>query len=234
MAEAMAPRHFPVIRWHGARAEAATIALTDLVIAGWTGRDKAAVDHHIRELAAIGVKPPASVPCFYRAAVDMLSTATDLQFLGRDSSGEVEFVLVSLPDGLWVGLGSDHTDRKVEAYSVPVSKQLCLKPIAPQLWRFADVAPHWDKLELRAFIVEGGARKLYQEGTVAQMRPPSDLIRHYAKGEALPAGTAMFGGTFAAIGGVRPAAEFHMVLTDPVLGRTIEHGYRIHPLPVDD
>jgi hypothetical protein len=234
-AEAMAvARQLPVIRWHGARAETATIALTNLVIAGWTGRDRAAVDHHVRELAAIGVKPPASIPCFYRAAVDMLTTATDVQFLGHDSSGEVEFVLVSLPDGLWVGLGSDHTDRKVEAYSVPVSKQLCLKPFAPQLWRFADVAAHWDRLELRAFIVEDGARKLYQEGTVAQMRPPADLIRHYVSGETLPAGTAMFGGTFAAIGGVRPAAEFHMTLTDPVLRRTIEHGYRIHPLPIDD
>ncbi len=223
-----------VIRWHGTHAEATTIALTDLVIAGWTGRDRAAVDHHIHELAALGVKPPTVVPCFYRAAVDMLSTASDLQFLGPDSSGEVEFVLVSLPDGLWVGLGSDHTDRKVEAYSVAVSKQLCLKAVAPQLWRFADVAPHWDKLELSAHIVERGARTLYQQGTVAQMRPPADLIRHYCQSDALPPGTAMFGGTFAAIGGVRPAAEFHMTLTDPVLGRTIEHGYRVHPLALDD
>ena len=234
MAETMAQtRQLSVIRWHGDRAEAASLALTDLVIAGWTGRDRAAVDHHVKELAAIGVKPPAAIPCFYRAAVDMLTTETDLQFLGGDSSGEVEFVLVSQPDGLWVGLGSDHTDRKVEAYSVPVSKQLCLKPLAPQLWRFEDVAAHWDKLELRAFIVEGGVRKLYQEGTVAQMRPPADLIHHYVQSAVLPPGIAMFGGTFAAIGGVRPAAEFHMELKDPVRGRAIAHGYRIHPLPVD-
>jgi len=164
----------------------------------------------------------------------MLTTATDVQVLGPDSSGEVEFVIVSLVDGLWVGLGSDHTDRKVEAFSVPVSKQLCLKPIAAQLWRFEDVAPHWDKLELRSFILENGIRKLYQEGTVAQMRPPADLIRHYVKTDALPPGTAMFGGTFAALGGVRPAPEFHMQLTDPVLKRTIEHAYRIHPLPIDE
>ena len=226
-------RHLPMIRWHGERAEAATIALDTLVIAGWTGRDRAAVDHHVHELAAIGVKPPATIPCYYRAAIDMLTTATDLQFLGPDSSGEVEFVMVAQPDGLWIGLGSDHTDRKVEAYSVPVSKQLCHKPLAPQLWRFDDVAPHWDRLELRAFMTENGARKLYQEGTVAQMREPADLIRHYTSGDKLPAGTAMFGGTFAAIGGVRPATAFDMELVDPVLGRKITHGYRIHPLPLE-
>ena len=222
-----------VIRWHGERAEAATIALDQLVIAGWTGRDRAAVDHHVKELAAIGVKPPASIPCFYRAGVDRLTTATALQFLGADSSGEVEFVMVSLPDGLWVGLGSDHTDRKVEAYSITVSKQMCAKPLAPQLWRFADVADHWDKLELRAWISERGTRTLYQEGTVAAVRAPADLFHHYTQSDALPPGTAMFGGTFAAIGGVRAAPEFHMQLHDPVRRRTIEHGYRIDTLPAD-
>jgi hypothetical protein len=227
-----APRRLPVVRWHGTRAEATTIALDTLVIAGWTGRDRTAVQHHIDELAVIGVKPPATIPCYYRASIDMLTSTVDLQFLGPDSSGEVEFVMVALPDGLWVGLGSDHTDRKVEAYSVPVSKQLCHKPFAPQLWRFDDVVPHWDRLELSAHIVENGARTLYQKGTVAQMRPPAELIEPYAKG-ALPAGTVMFCGTFAVIGGLRPAAEFHMALHDPVLARTIEHSYRIQTLPID-
>ncbi|MBI3515221.1 MAG: DUF2848 family protein, partial [Proteobacteria bacterium] len=181
-------RDLSVILWHGDRAEATTIALTDLVIAGWTGRDRAAVDHHIKELAAIGVAPPASIPCYYRASVDRLTSATALQFLGPDSSGEVEFVMVGLADRLWIGLGSDHTDRKVEAYSVPVSKQLCDKPLAPQLWRFEDVAAHWDQLELRAWISERGTRTLYQEGTVANMRPPADLIRNYVQSERLPPG----------------------------------------------
>ena len=35
-----------------------------LIIAGWTGRDAAAVQHHIEELQALGVKPPATVPTF--------------------------------------------------------------------------------------------------------------------------------------------------------------------------
>ena len=31
---------------------------TALIIAGWTGRDRAAVDHHIAEFAALGVPRP--------------------------------------------------------------------------------------------------------------------------------------------------------------------------------
>ncbi len=90
----------------------------DLVIAGWTGRDAAAVEEHIVELEAIGVARPRKVPCFYRLGANLLTTDGQLDVTGPDSSGEVEFVLLSLAEGLFVGVGSDHTDRKVEAYGV--------------------------------------------------------------------------------------------------------------------
>ena len=40
--------------------------IATLIVAGWTGRDEAALRHHIEELAAIGVPRPSSVPVFYR------------------------------------------------------------------------------------------------------------------------------------------------------------------------
>jgi hypothetical protein len=212
----------------------AQVALTSLVIAGWTGRDLAAVQHHIDELAALGVKPPLSTPCYYTVTPELLTTAEDLAFLGGDSSGEVEFVLVSLEDGLWVGVGSDHTDRRVEAYSVSVSKQVCAKPIGPDLWRFDEVAGHWDDLVLRSYVVEGGRRSLYQEGPAARMLPPLDLAAgcpHSVAGR-LPPGSALFCGTLAAIGGVRPARRFEMELHDPRLGRTLRHAYAARALPL--
>jgi hypothetical protein len=113
--------------------------LRDLVVAGWTGRDSATVEHHIAELAAIGVARPSTVPCFYRVGINLLTTATHLDFTGSDSSGEAEFILVSLPQGLYVAVGSDHTDRKVESYGVTVSKQMCPKPVSHELWRFTDL-----------------------------------------------------------------------------------------------
>jgi hypothetical protein len=45
-------------------------------------------------------------------------------------------------------------------------------------------------------------------------------------------GTVMFCGTFAAIGGIRPAARFRYELEDPVLGRRIGAGYAMRPLPL--
>jgi hypothetical protein len=42
----------------------------------------------------------------------------------------------------------------------------------------------------------------------------------------------MFGGTLAAIGGVRPTGDFSFELEDPVLGRKIAHTYRVRTLPI--
>ena len=201
-----------------------------LVIAGWAGRDDAALAHHIAELRAIGIAPPSRTPLFYAASADLLTHADDLQVLGHDTSGEVEPLLVATEDGLLVGLASDHTDRHAEAWSVPHSKQLCGKPAAPDLWRFDDVSEHWDALVLRSWIADGDAGwTLYQEGAVAALRRPDDLA---ALAGGLPPGAAMLCGTLPAIGGIRPAARFRMELSDPVLGRAIEHAYGVSGLAV--
>jgi hypothetical protein len=147
-------------------------------------------------------------------------------------------VLVALADGLWVGLGSDHTDRAIEAHGVAISKQLCRKPMAAELWRFEEVMPHWDQLMLRAQIIEAGERRLYMQSALAAVRRPEELIAAYvqerglAAGSALPPGTVMFMGAIAAIGGIRPAARFEMTLEDPVLGRAVAHAYEVRTLPV--
>lgn len=209
------------------------IDIAEAVIAGWTGRDAEAMEKHIAELEAVGVPRPAATPIFYRVGAARLTTADEIQAVGEDSSGEVEFVLIQDRDDLWVGVGSDHTDRKVETYSITVSKQMCDKPLAPVLWPFAEVAGHWDRLVLRSHAVDGADRVLYQEGPVSAMLAPFDLIgRHGAAGSRLGDGTAMFCGTLPAVGGIRPAGRFEFELEDPVLGRRIAHGYDIRVLPI--
>jgi Protein of unknown function (DUF2848) len=204
-----------------------------LVIAGWAARDEASVRHHIEELAAVGVPAPSSVPLFYRGAASLLTQDEQLEVLGPDSSGEIEPVILGMDDGLWLTIGSDHTDRKAETQGVALSKQLCGKPIAKDLWRLDEVAPHWDALEIRSYATIDGQRVLYQDGKLVTLRPPSDLIPRFAQGaDLLPSGTVMLGGTLGAIGGIRPAARFEMEMVDPVLGRSMRHGYDILPLPV--
>jgi hypothetical protein len=152
------------------------VGIDDAIVAGWTGRDAAAVEKHIRELEALGVKRPATTPIFYRVSAVRLTTATEIEAVGTHSGGEVEFVLLQHDGRMWVGTGSDHTDRQVETYGVTVSKQMCDKPVAPVFWAFDEIAPHWDQLKLRAHVIENGERKIYQEGPVTAMLAPLDLI----------------------------------------------------------
>jgi hypothetical protein len=204
-----------------------------LAVAGWTGRDQGALEAHIRELEALGIARPKTTPIFYRVAASLLTIAERIEVIGGDSSGEVECIVYALADDLWLGVGSDHTDRKAEAIGVTLSKQMCGKPVGAQLWRFADVAPHWEKLVLRSFVTRNGKRRLYQEGPVTTMRAPEELIRLYTGGGALPPGTAMFCGTLAVHGGIEGGEFFEMEVEDPVLGRKLTHSYRIEQLPVE-
>lgn len=208
------------------------VEIRSLIVAGWAGRDAEAINHHIEELAAIGVPRPSTTPLYYRVAAQTLTQATELVVLGPDSSGEVEPVVVSMADGLWIGIGSDHTDRKAEAAGIALSKQLCGKPVGTQLWSYADVEDHWDELSLRSWATIDGQRVLYQDSKVSTLRTPRDLIRKHTGADTLPAGTLMFCGTPGAIGGIRPASRFEMELVDPVLKRSLTHGYDIPVLPV--
>lgn len=210
----------------------AAVEITGCVIAGWTGRDPVALEAHIAELEQLGVKRPASVPIFYRVAASRLTTGDTIEVLGNASSGEVEFVLLQANGRLWVGLGSDHTDREAETVGVTLSKQMCDKPIAKTFWPFDEVAAHWDSLRLRSFVAAGDGRASYQDGPVTAMRAPDELISLYTGGGALAEGTVMFCGTLAAHGGVRPSPLFEMELHDPRLGRSISASYAVEQLPV--
>jgi hypothetical protein len=208
------------------------VEIDHLVIAGWTGRDRAALEAHIAELEALGVKRPATTPIFYRASAARLTINDAIEALGEASSGEAEFVLLQHAGRLWVGAGSDHTDREVEKYGVSVSKQMCEKPIAAEFWPAVEVAPHWERLTLRSYISDNGTRALYQEGPVSAMLEPLELIEQFRGKAGLEEGTLMFCGTLAARGGVRASDSFEFELDDPVLARKIRHRYRVRRLPI--
>jgi len=207
-----------------------TVLIDNLVIAGWAGRDREAMEHHIAELEALGIARPKATPTFYRVSPTRLTDTTAIQATGDSSSGEAEIVIFACNGRHYVGLGSDHTDRKVEAYGVTVSKQMCDKPIANKVWPLEEVMDHWDALILRSHIEEQGQRVLYQDGSVSGLLNPIDLIKRYCGQDRLPDGTAMFCGTMPAIGGVRPNASFAAEVRDPVLGRSIALNYAVASL----
>lgn len=199
-----------------------------VIVAGWTGRDDAAVRHHIDELGALGIPAPSTTPLFYRVGANLLCQTDRIEVLGSETSGEAEPVIINFGGQLWLGLGSDHTDRGLEAVSVAASKQACPKPVAASVWAWDDVADRLDDLALISEIHEDGTWVTYQSGTLAGIRPLAELMT----AAEMPDDAAMLCGTLPAIGGVRPAGQFRARLEDPVSGRTIELTYDIVGLPV--
>ncbi|WP_425040924.1 DUF2848 domain-containing protein [Primorskyibacter sp. S187A] len=208
--------------------ERLALTLDRLVVAGWTGRNMEAVQHHIDELAAIGIAPPSAVPLYYRVSNGLMTQASGIDVLGPGTSGEVEPLLLRAGGVTYLGLASDHTDRDLERHSVAASKQACAKPVAAELWAFEEVEGHLEDIILRCFIEEDGREVLYQEGTIAGIRPFAELCA----GAGFEDRTAMLCGTFAALGGVRPASRYRMEMVDPVTGKTITLSYEVTTLPI--
>lgn len=212
-----------------------TITVGKLVVAGWAGRDAAAVEHHIAELEAIGVARPRTIPCFYKVGANLLTVEEDIEVCGCDSSGEAEVVLYCTDGQMLVGVGSDHTDRRVETYGVTVSKQMCPKPIGRELWRLEDVQQHWDALILRSWATCDGTRVLYQEGTVASLRPPWELAAIFKQPcQPLSSSMAMFCGTLPVRGPIAASDRFEIELEDPVRARRLTFAYSTHILAYSD
>lgn len=211
-----------------------TLDIHTFIVAGWAGRDMAAIEHHIEELAAIGVPRPSSVPLYYRIGHNQMTQADVVEVVGPHSSGEIETFVFAAGGRLYISIASDHTDRKLESHSVALSKQICPKPTGSTAWRYEEVEAHWDQLIVRSWIEEGGKRVLYQSGPLSTLRTPRELVEGYLAGAglaALPDGTGMTCGTVPAIGGIRPASGLEMELHDPVLGRSLFHRYTLNILP---
>jgi uncharacterized protein DUF2848 len=145
-----------------------------LVIAGFTGRDEASVADHVRELAAIGVPVPAVVPAFWPLDPALLTADRLIEVAGPDTSGEAEPVIIRHDGRLYLGVGSDHTDRALERSDIPGSKAACPKPLSPEVAQLPDLMDQsdWDQTELSCTVDDAP----YQHGTLAALRPPADLL----------------------------------------------------------
>jgi hypothetical protein len=155
---------------------------------------------------------------YHRVPPGLLTQADIIEGPADFLSGGIEPVLVGAPTRLWVAIGANHPDHK---------------PVGRTAWRFEDIEPHWGRLILRSYVTEHGRKMLYQEGPLASLRPPRELVAGWRNGDKrLPAGVAMFCGTIGARGGLRPSARIDMELDDPVLGRKLAHGYHVQSLPI--
>lgn len=182
---------------------------------------------HQDEMAGSGIAIAFDVPAprVYPIAAEALTTSTDVGVHGPHTSGEAEIVAVRHDGELYVGVGSDHTDRDLERTSILWSKQVCPDILAPELWPWPEVSDHWDDCTLE-LDVDG---EPYQRLPAGMFLLPGDLLMAVQdRTQAPESGLWVFGGTGATIG--RRLAFGHswvLRLSDPRLRRTIEHGYQV-------
>lgn len=192
-----------------------------LLVAGFTGRDAAAVDAHIRELAEIGVPVPDAVPALYQPTVDLLQQTPVIAVGGPNTSGEVEPVVFRHEGRDYLTVGSDHTDRDVETVDIERSKGAATKPIGTTCVAVEHIED-WDELELRARQDDVD----YQKGTTGELRTLSSLLEHLiGTGAELEDGDVLFLGTVPTIGPVRPGRRFDASISAHTW--TLELGYDI-------
>lgn len=203
-----------------------------LVIAGYTGRNTDAVKQHILELQAQGIPPPEMIPMFWTLPNWLLSVAQPaIQVYAGKSSGEAEPVLIRMPNGeLFVTVGSDHTDRSLEASSILLAKLTCPKVLAPMVWRFEDVAERWDSLHLQAFA--GDDETCYQDGTLALIRHPLEVLEQaFQSPFPVDRPFILFLGTIPLqTGSFCFAKHFLAILEDRERGRSLRCDYTIDDL----
>jgi hypothetical protein len=215
----------------GRPAETIDFAVERIFNAGWAGSDRAAVQHHIDELAAIGVPAPRHVPTLFALGNYLLTTADDIQVHGEHTSGEVEYVLLWHRGELLVTVGSDHTDRKLEIHSLPKAKNVCLNVMAPVAWPYLEVREHFGRLELTCTVTREGEEKLYQRGRCDGLLPPEYWIDQLVeRAGGLTDGLVFYSGTIGTAEGLVTGERYDFTMTDPELGRELRHGYRCRVL----
>ena len=198
-----------------------------LVVIGYAGRDRAAVEHHIDELAALGVARPPSIPRFMLFPPGLLAQEPSISVTGPNTSGEAEIVVVVDGDEAFVTVGSDHTDRDLEAVHMTASKAVCPKPVAASGWTAKAVGDRWEDLSLRSRI-DGDAP--YQDGSAATNLHPLELVAAIPWAGQPPRCFVAFTGTVPVIGDIRPSNSFYAELTGPGLP-TVELGYQVETVP---
>ncbi len=209
-----------------------TFPVRRLICAGWAGKDKKALQAHIDELAKHGVPAPTRTPIYLNFSPYLVTTSDAIDVVTGESSGEVEYVIIKEGDRTYIGVGSDQTDRGFEKFSIPASKQMYAKIMAPVVWPYQEIKDHWNQIVIRSWTTSGGKRMLYQEDALATILDVEALLEQLPKDDGLPTdGLVLFSGTVVTKMGLVYGEGFDFEMEDPVLGRQIRHGYHVRVLP---
>jgi len=204
-----------------------------MVNAGYVGKNQEEVRRHIEELAAKGIPGPESVPVLFPVICSTLTTGSEVEVYGSETSGEVEYVLcIVTEDEVYVGLGSDHTDRHLEETDIPRAKQICPNLMSRIVWPLEEVEPHWDDLLMSASVIKDGKDIPYQEGRLGLLLNPAELMSFVKSKIGGPLeNLIIFSGTMGMLTGEFVFGEsFSARLVDEKTNRRLEIAYDVRPL----
>lgn len=216
--------------------DGSTSPLSFSVSSLWNGglafRDLAHSQAHVEELRQQGIQAEVQRPMVFPLTPAAVTTSEEIDVLGAETSGEIEYVLFVRDGRIHVSVGSDHSDRVLERVSVQMSKQVCPDVAARQAWPYEDVRDHWDALVLRSTVVAGGERLVSQEAPLAVLCTVEYMLDLLREAGASLDGLVLFSGTI-------PTRErrllfpdaYELELEDPVLGRALRHHYRVRVWP---
>jgi 2-keto-4-pentenoate hydratase/2-oxohepta-3-ene-1,7-dioic acid hydratase in catechol pathway len=210
-----------------------TIEVGWLFNAGYAGRDSAAVQQHVDELAGLGVPAPDNVPTLYPLGSLLARQDDRVQVPHGRTSGEAEWALIvgGSPDDLLVASACDHTDRELEKHGVAWSKQSAPDIVGDRAWRWDRVADEFDDYSLRAWVTHDHEDELISDGSPGELLSPSYWVDRLDDAGLLRPGTVLLSGTIPMIEGVDQFADgWRVELVDPE-GRTSTAAYRVERLP---
>lgn len=209
-----------------------TVDTNHVFNAGYAGSDQEKVQEHIDELVKLGVPAPTTTPILFPVSNYIVSPTNDIQVQHNETSGEIEYVLIWHNNEMYVTVGSDHTDRNLETFSVPMSKQAYPNIIAKDVWKYSDIKDHWDQIEFTCWASTGNETKVYQKGTCADLLRPEQWEENFKKLCVEEEGNMFFSATINTESNTLDFADrYEFQLHDPKLNRTIKQHYNVHILP---
>ncbi len=198
-----------------------------LMVVGFSGKDVEKTMEHIHELEAAGVKCPRDVPVPYQCDPQIVTRKDTIDVIGGKTSGEAEYLILCHGGKFYIGIGSDHTDRAMEAVSIHKSKQVCLKPCSDTFWEYEEVKDHLPELRIISSQQVDGEIRAYQNGTAGDLLP-FDVILEKVKAEVPLEDCLIYTGTVPLLHGFVYGERFTACLMDDVLGRELTLSYQVH------
>lgn len=210
-------------------AEKLTVNYDRLLAIGYAGRNVEKTMEHIKELEVqLGVPAPKRIPTIFECSHELLTQQKDITFVGNMTSGEAEYVIVLVDGKVYIGLGSDHTDRELESQNVPKAKQVCPKPVGTEVWDYDELKDHWDQIKLVSYQTLNGKEQLYQDGSLADILPVEKILSELEERVGNVKNTIIYSGTVPVLNGFKYGDNFRCMMVDKVLNRTLTLSYNIN------